>query len=398
MSGEHKRKMLAVQKATDTIIKAVHSIEESEKYYVYMAAEHRDNATNLAYVNVTWHLQQEEWYLEMAKEYTDMRDVALHELALLDILRTLEVEAFQQEKALAASQKTRPLQMAKQVGKKFTWVIEDFSSLHTETCSSAPVLIGDCKWFLLIHPKVDNVSSLSMGLEVADPESLPSEWRRYVKLLLYAAKKKTGKLALLKENHLWFGQKALKWKFPTGVPLTELLDEKEGFLVNGELMIVAEIEVHEVIGKSDCSEESEEGAPQQSMKIDDGPKPCDVILNQTQESINVNGFQVLPSQVVNSVKLIFERHPDIAVGFRSKNQQLRKISMNFLLSLIDTLCQSLQEISSEDLVDVEAALTYLKYVGFEVDWLERKLEQVKLLKDEEESCLARLLKLQTLML
>ncbi|KAL0714707.1 hypothetical protein Bca4012_021686 [Brassica carinata] len=260
--------------------------------------------------------------------------------------------------------------MAKQVGKKFTWVIEDFSSLHTETCSSAPVLIGDCKWFLLIHPKVDNVSSLSMGLEVADPESLPSEWRRY---------------------------KALKWKFPTGVPLTELLDEKEGFLVNGELMIVAEIEVHEVIGKSDCSEESEEGAPQQSMKIDDGPKPCDVILNQTQESINVNGFQVLPSQV-NSVKLIFERHPDIAVGFRSKNQQLRKISMNFLLSLIDTLCQSLQEISSEDLVDVEAALTYLKYVGFEVDWLERKLEQVKLLKDEEESCLARLLKLQTLML
>ncbi|KAF2617448.1 hypothetical protein F2Q68_00041737 [Brassica cretica] len=276
-------------------------------------------------------------------------------------------------------------EMAKQVGKKFTWVIKDFSSLQTERYRSVPVLIGDCKWYLSIDPT--KVNSLYMGLKVADSKPLPSGWRRYVKLLLYVAKKSSGTLAILKDNHLWFDQKTLGWGFSTIVPLTELLDEKEGFLANGELMIVAEVEVHEVFDTYYCSEESE-GANASMCEM----KPCD-ILNQSQESIDVNGFQVLPSQV-NYVKHVFERHPDVAVGFLSKNQHLRKTSMNFLLSIIETLCQSLQDLSNEDLVDADTALTYLKDVGFKVDWLESKLDEVKKKKEKEESSLALLMKLK----
>lgn len=36
--------------------------------------------------------------------------------------------------------------MGTQVGKKFAWVIKNFSSLECEICYSAPVLIGDRKW------------------------------------------------------------------------------------------------------------------------------------------------------------------------------------------------------------------------------------------------------------
>ena len=36
-----------------------------------------------------------------------------------------------------------------------------------------------------------------MGLEVADPESLPSGWRRYVKLRLSVGNQYLGELALL---------------------------------------------------------------------------------------------------------------------------------------------------------------------------------------------------------
>ncbi|KAL0714728.1 hypothetical protein Bca4012_021707 [Brassica carinata] len=208
-----------------------------------------------------------------------------------------------------------------------------------------------------------------MGLKVADSESLPSGWRRYVKLLLYVAKKKLGKLEVLR------------------VPLTKLLDEKEGFLVNGELMIVSDVEVHEVIDTYDCSKEPE-GAYASMSEM----KPCD-IPNLTQESIDVHGFQVLPSQV-NSVQRIFEKHPHIAVGFREKNQHMRKTSVNFLLSVIETLCQSLQDLSSEDLEQAVISLTYLKYVGFKVAWLERKVDEVKERKDREESSLTRLMKLK----
>lgn len=63
--------------------------------------------------------------------------------------------------------------------------------------------------------------------------------------------------------------------------------------------------------------------------------------------------------------------------------------MNFLLNLIKTLCQSLQDLSTEDLEDTDIALTYLKDVGFEVDWLEWILDDVKEKKDKEQSSLVR---------
>lgn len=90
------------------------------------------------------------------------------------------------------------------------------------------------------------------------------------------------------------------------------------------------------------------------------------------------------------MRQIFERHPDIAVEFRAKNQYLRKACMSFLLSLIESLCQSLKELSDEDLVEADVALTYLKDAGFKVDWLEKKLDQVKVRKEKEQFCLARL--------
>ncbi|CAN7095399.1 unnamed protein product [Brassica rapa subsp. narinosa] len=91
---------------------------------------------------------------------------------------------------------------------------------------------------------------------------------------------------------------------------------------------------------------------------------------------------------VETVRSIFERHPDIAVGFHSKNQHLRKACMDSLLCLIETMCQSLQELSSEDLVQADVALTSLKDLGFKLDWLEKKLDQVKVNKEKEMSCLA----------
>ncbi|CAN8254284.1 unnamed protein product [Cochlearia groenlandica] len=113
------------------------------------------------------------------------------------------------------------------------------------------------------------------------------------------------------------------------------------------------------------------------------------ISEDNSDDKNVFGFQVLPSQV-DSVRVIFERHPDIAEEFRAKNKHLRKSCISFLLSLIETLCQSLEELSLEDLVEADIALTYLKDAGFKVDWLEKILDQVKVKKEKEQVCLARL--------
>ncbi|RID54474.1 hypothetical protein BRARA_G01798 [Brassica rapa] len=77
-------------------------------------------------------------------------------------------------------------------------------------------------------------------------------------------------------------------------------------------------------------------------------------------------------------------------NFNAKNQHLRNACLSFLLSLVETLCQSLEKLSSEDLVEADIALTYLKDAGFKVDWMEKKLDQLKDKKEKEKSCLARL--------
>ncbi|XP_048591516.1 MATH domain and coiled-coil domain-containing protein At3g58410-like [Brassica napus] len=205
--------------------------------------------------------------------------------------------------------------MGTQVGKKFAWVIKNFSSLECKICYSAPVLIGDRKW--------------------------------------------------------------------------------EGFLEDGDLIVVAEVDVLEVVGTSDEPGESKDGSS--NLKIingDDGvPESNDYLKIKVASfgtgNMDINGFQVLPSQV-ESVSRIFERHPYIAVRFRAMNQHTRETCMNILLRLIEMLCQSLDELSSNDILGADTALAYLKSVHFNVAWLEKKLDLVKANKGKEQSSLVRL--------
>lgn len=64
--------------------------------------------------------------------------------------------------------------------------------------------------------------------------------------------------------------------------------------------------------------------------------------------------------------------------------------MNILLRLTQTLCQSPWEISKDDLAEEYAALSYLTAEGFQLDWLGKKLDEVKVKKKKEKACLAQL--------
>ncbi|KFK35077.1 hypothetical protein AALP_AA5G232300 [Arabis alpina] len=107
------------------------------------------------------------------------------------------------------------------------------------------------------------------------------------------------------------------------------------------------------------------------------------------ESVDVNGFQVLPSQV-DTVKRIFEKYPDFASEFRSKNRHLKPTYMNVLLGLIEMLCQSPQELSDDDLDEASVAVSFVANGGFKLDWLEKMLEEVTAKKKKMDSGKARL--------
>lgn len=82
---------------------------------------------------------------------------------------------------------------------------------------------------------------------------------------------------------------------------------------------------------------------------------------------------------------MFERHPEITFEFRLKNPNLRAGYMSLLLSLIKTLRQAPQELSKSDLAEAFATLKSMTDVGFQLDWLEKKLVEMSKKKEKEEA-------------
>ncbi|XP_018484516.1 MATH domain and coiled-coil domain-containing protein At3g58360-like [Raphanus sativus] len=250
--------------------------------------------------------------------------------------------------------------------KKITWTIKNFSSLQCEKLCSDPFVVARCNWRLCAYPKGNNVDYLFLFLEVADHDSLPCGWRRNVRFSLSILNQNTIKRSRKNDEQKWFVKESPRWGSVSMFPLNEIHAKESGYLVNGELKIVAEIEVIAAIGKSDIAEETS------------------TII----ETMDVNGFQLLPSQM-ELVSRLLERHPEIAY-FGAKNSNLRTGYMSLLLSLIETLRQSPHELSKTDLAEADAALASMTNAGFKLDWLEKKLDEMAEKKEKEEAGETRL--------
>ncbi|KAJ4904920.1 Ubiquitin-specific protease family C19-related protein [Raphanus sativus] len=88
---------------------------------------------------------------------------------------------------------------------------------------------------------------------------------------------------------------------------------------------------------------------------------------------------------VECVRRIFERHPETALNLRPKNQLVKNAYMNTLLELINITCLAPQELTEEELRDAENTLLDLVGVGFELDWLKKKLEELFVKKKKMET-------------
>ncbi|CAH2063686.1 unnamed protein product [Thlaspi arvense] len=278
--------------------------------------------------------------------------------------------------------------MEKQVENSFVWVIKNPTSLSSTTCNSDPFLIAGCKWQLAALSKGNSLEFFYQYRGVTDHQSLPSKWRRHVKLRLNIVNRQSEKLSIVTDSEFYLNETSLMRRYPTVLPPSKILAKDGGFLVNGQLMIVVEVVAHEVVGTLG---ELQDSVLLSRIEENHGAKSNDLLnkTRQVNESVGVNGFQVLPSQV-ESVRRIFEKYPDLASQFRCKNQHLKSTYMNVLLGLIETLCQSPQGLSDEDLDEASSAVSYVTKGGFKVDWLEKKLEEVKEKKKKLDTGKARL--------
>ncbi|CAL9245930.1 unnamed protein product, partial [Arabidopsis halleri] len=260
--------------------------------------------------------------------------------------------------------------------KKFVWAIKNFSSLQLQDCYvSVPVQIRDVNWRLFAYPGENNGDHLSLYLEV-DFESMPCGWRQFTQFRFTVVNQISEHLSVKREGRKWFDKKAPEWGWEDMISLTKLNDINSGFLVNGELMIVAEVETFEAISTSQVAATSVDiidtlNTSQVEEFSDDSSED---FQNNDNVTIEVNGFQVLDSQV-DQVNVIFEKHPDLTSNFNLKNQHIKNAYMHALLDLMKTLSKSTKELTVEDMNKADNTLTDLIKAGLNLDWLRQKLDQ-----------------------
>ncbi|CAN6844722.1 unnamed protein product, partial [Brassica oleracea] len=202
-----------------------------------------------------------------------------------------------------------------------------------------------------VQPKGKLVDDhLSLFLDAVNPGSFLPGWRRrasYRFVLLNHSGKVRRRTTVVRCQVL--DVKGPSWGFEKLCPLSKL--QENGVLEKDRLIIEVYINMIEAV-------DGESGE-----------------VPEKHETVDMNGFKVLASQVT-LVRKIFAEHPDIALGFKSKNQVLKTAYMNVLIGLINTLNKPSHNHSETELTKAESELSELEEVGFKLDWLKLKLEDV----------------------
>ncbi|KAK8671451.1 hypothetical protein V6N13_038047 [Hibiscus sabdariffa] len=112
--------------------------------------------------------------------------------------------------------------------RKFTWKIENFSSIEDEELFSEDFIVYGNEWRLCIYPKESTVE-----LCVANPGTLPFGWCEYAQIGLAVINQIDRRNSLTQAKVHGWGM------LPSFVPFDELHDPKRGYLTNDACLVEA---------------------------------------------------------------------------------------------------------------------------------------------------------------
>ncbi|KAJ0259336.1 MATH/TRAF domain-containing protein [Hirschfeldia incana] len=234
----------------------------------------------------------------------------------------------------------------------YSFEIDNFS--QRTTVFWTPIFsTGSCNWYVKVYPKGDNFcKNMSLWLTVPDPLLRPLVWSRRTsfRFVVVNPSNANSSRTLIAEHN--FNKELPSWGFRTDLSLSKLQEER--FLVNDKLKI--EVYIGDIYVR--------------------GGRDPHVLPRKKNETVCVNGFQVLDSQV-KSAKWIFETYPETALYIQPQDPQLKTAYMNILLRIYEKLYNSpLEKLTESKLSKVSKGLLDLTQAGFKLEWLREKLEKV----------------------
>uniref|UniRef100_A0A199UC08 MATH domain-containing protein n=1 Tax=Manihot esculenta TaxID=3983 RepID=A0A199UC08_MANES len=200
---------------------------------------------------------------------------------------------------------------------KFTWRINNFSTLTPKELHSEVFYAGGCQWCLLVFPKGNKVDYLSMYLEVADSTSLPQGWSRDAEFNLAVVNQINNSLTVRKYTEHVFKAFDKDWGFTSFIPLSKIKNSAEGYLVGDTLILEVEILVRSVKHyskpepkKQEAKDETKPSEPVAAPPTSQVPSSEKVVdtkakvdtkpLNQTKEGIQATATPTSDKEVIKS--------------------------------------------------------------------------------------------------
>ncbi|XP_073142802.1 ubiquitin C-terminal hydrolase 13-like isoform X2 [Henckelia pumila] len=132
---------------------------------------------------------------------------------------------------------------------EFTWRIKNVSRLYVDKLSSNIFELGKDKWRIVIFLGVNEFDSLSVYLEVADYDILPSGWCRRALFSLAIVNQVDCKHSIRKDTRKQFKAGVRNWGFKSFMPLSELYDPNRGYLYNDTILVEAQVAAGEAIDR-----------------------------------------------------------------------------------------------------------------------------------------------------
>ncbi|KAB2594885.1 hypothetical protein D8674_030335 [Pyrus ussuriensis x Pyrus communis] len=206
----------------------------------------------------------------------------------------------------------------KQVGElvsvTFTWKIEKFSRLRSQKHYSDSFNVGDFEWQIVVYPKgssgIPGTQDLSIYLKVADASALPSGWSRYAQFTLTVVNQVNYDKSITVETKHVFCASKMDWGFTSFMPLSELCDVAQGFIVNDTCVLEAEVAVSQVDYMAEVQETWFRPPIKPSHHEDERQGYSDVEAVQLTAPISeqVLAFQDAPSSEQKQTNADFEQH------------------------------------------------------------------------------------------
>ncbi|KAF3521728.1 hypothetical protein F2Q69_00049424 [Brassica cretica] len=280
-----------------------------------------------------------------------------------------------------------------QMEKKFTWVSPNISYCLGNTCYSRPYSVAGCDWHLSACPKGDY---LCLYLEL-EPESLPPGWSRDVRVTFTLVNKGWRYTNKTLGAQCCFNAKNSIHGFEEFLPLSKLLDTHERFMVNYRRIVLAEIHVLldivvpkepvKVIEPLSCKVSSGGSAPKEDVD--------DEALSLASNGSSLHQVKSLEaaSQTVengggrrgfNNVIYVTEICNNVVKEIQPVKETMNVNGFEVFSS------QSPDKLSEDDLRNADDTLADLIAVGFKLNWLKSKLNEVTEKKKMEQGTGARL--------